>query len=283
MRTILIVTLLIGLGSLTVKSQEVSNVKSRSLNDKIEITYLLSGVSFDQDVTVSLYISQDNGKPFQGPLKEVSGNIGKGIRNGQQTIIWDALKEMPFYQEDLVFEVRTKVEPVSKKPDWMIAAVGNNITPFGLRFGTLRRLGWYIECRSNRYPVETAAYTYSEGQITDFNQPGYFLLNQENHFSAYSVLAGINYQPVRDMFLYAGAGYGKESFLIGMDEFSYTRDQLIRHSQARHKEISYEGVEIDAGIMTRFSILIVSAGITTIDFKTLYWTAGIGLSLGKKN
>jgi hypothetical protein len=128
---------------------------------------------------------------------------------------------MPFYQKDWVFEIRTEVDPVSKKPSWMIPIVGNNLTPFGLRLGTLRRVGGYIEGRANRYLVETARYSYSNGRITDFNQPGYFKLNQDNHFSALSVIGGINYQPIKNVFIYAGAGYGKESFLIGVNEYTY--------------------------------------------------------------
>lgn len=71
-------------------AQNLTNAEFYQKETKVYITY-----SLDQNASfISLYVSTDGGKSFQGPLKMVTGDVGKGVKAGEsKLIVWDALEE----------------------------------------------------------------------------------------------------------------------------------------------------------------------------------------------
>lgn len=64
-------------------AQSIKNVKASLENNKIIICYDLSGGKFYNNYKISLYTSRDGGKTFEGPLQEVSGDVGEKSEGDQ--------------------------------------------------------------------------------------------------------------------------------------------------------------------------------------------------------
>ena len=82
---------------LSVQAQKVSNIRAEQRGQDIVVLYSLETTS---PCEVSLLLSQDNGTTWSGPLKNVSGDVGKNIFAGEKQIIWKVLEE----REQLVGE-----------------------------------------------------------------------------------------------------------------------------------------------------------------------------------
>jgi hypothetical protein len=245
--------------------------------DQIEVKYFVQGLKFNKSFNVSLYYSIDKGQNYVGPLMFVSGDAGSGIKNGMHAITWDALKEIDFLEKDLIFDVRGGLVEQKIEKSLFVSYVGNSTTYLGLRVGSIGKIGWYIEGRMNLLGFETSNYDYENGLVKDYNKPGYYEFNGNNGYSALFAGGGVTYQAARDLFIFVGAGYGKENYLYEIDDFSYENDAKTGTSYIKDPD-SNEGVEVDAGIIYRFRKLLLTGGAATINFNTMNWTAGIGYS-----
>ncbi|MGM9831012.1 MAG: formylglycine-generating enzyme family protein [Paludibacteraceae bacterium] len=76
------------LGSLFCYAQKVSNVQFEQVNSKVKITY-----SLDKQADIAVSVSEDGGKTWSQPLSHVSGDVGKQVRAGNNTVYWDALAD----------------------------------------------------------------------------------------------------------------------------------------------------------------------------------------------
>jgi hypothetical protein len=278
MNRIYLVVLLLGL-QVSLTGQNVQILRTQAVGEQIEINYAITNVGLYQSITAELFVSFDGGESFIGPLKEVVGDLGPGLKNGRHLLKWDALREIPFTNEELVFEIRLDVQDIPDRKAFMVSITGNQLTPIGLRIGQLGRVGWYLEGRCGMHPFLEPSFTYSNSEIIDFNQPGYLVLNQNNHFAAWSVIGGLTLQPAWNLFVYAGAGYGRQDYLLGVNEHAYDGDRLIRQSYALYKEESQHGIEMDTGLIYRIGKVVLSAGAFSINFRTIFWNVGIGVAL----
>ena len=104
--------------------QSVTQIKPKLKGDKLVVEYNITGAKFYQEFNVYLYVSRDQGKTFEGPLKEVSGDVGKGIGSGSHSITWEVMKEMPFSNEELVFDVRCATHRQASKKIILCAICG---------------------------------------------------------------------------------------------------------------------------------------------------------------
>lgn len=69
-------------------AQTVTDVHFEQVNKQVKITYTL-----DEQADISVSISEDGGKTWHAPLKQVSGDVGKQVQPGSKTIYWDVLAE----------------------------------------------------------------------------------------------------------------------------------------------------------------------------------------------
>ena len=241
--------------------------------------YTVHGLKFNQSLNISLYYSTDKGQSFTGPVTAVIGDASKDIRNGNHQIIWDALKEVPFTQQDLVFDVRGELIEEKIEKSFFVSYTGNTTTYLGLRIGMIGKIGWYAEGRMNLQGFSKSSYDYENGLVKNYDKPGYYQFNGNNGYSALFAGGGATYQAAKNLFINAGAGYGKENYLYGIDDYSYENEAKTGTAFVKDPDYSNEGVEADAGIMYRFHKLIITGGAATINFKTINWTAGIGFCL----
>jgi len=84
----------------SVFSQNVTDVESQQVGNKIEITY-----SLDKEANIEIQVSENNGGSFKTILN-VSGDVGKNISAGCKKIVWDVLDERDKLQgNEIVFKV----------------------------------------------------------------------------------------------------------------------------------------------------------------------------------
>ena len=86
-----VISLLIIVLPIFIYAQEVSNIQATQQAKNVIITYDLSG---EDKYEVEIFFTIDDGKTWQGPLKQVTGNVGKKQVEGfNKQIIWDVLAE----------------------------------------------------------------------------------------------------------------------------------------------------------------------------------------------
>lgn len=277
-KTIFLFTLLSVL-SLPLLAQSVRNIHVWVTGDKINVGYVISGLKYYQNISqIDFYVSRDEGKTFEGPLKQISGDIGAGLRNGKYVMVWDVLKEMPLTDEELVFDVRLTVTEKPRKKSFMISLTGNTTTPLGLRIGQLGKIGWYAEFRASLSPFTTGSYTYKNETIPGYNKLGYYEFNGNKGFAAWSAIGGATFQTSWKVFFNIGGGFGVENYLYQIDEYSYETESKTGTTWVEDTDYSNIGFELDAGMILKFNKFIISGGATSINFKTINWTAGIGVA-----
>ena len=84
------------------KAQTVTDINVEVYGNKVIVNY-----SLDKTTDVELYVSVDGGATWEGPLKQVTGNVGKNVQPGSNSIIWDAIKERGgITGDDIRFDIR---------------------------------------------------------------------------------------------------------------------------------------------------------------------------------
>lgn len=278
MKKQILILLFLGL-ALTSSAQSVSDIQVRVSGDKILVGYTISGLKYYQDISsIDFYVSRDGGQTFEGPLKEISGDTGPGLRNGKYVMAWEVLREMPFTSEELVFDIRLSITEKERKKSFMISLVGNATTPLGLRIGQLGKIGWYAEFRSSLSPFTPTDYTYENKTIPGYDKPGYYEFNGNKGYSAWSAVGGVTFQAGWTVFFYVGVGYGVENYMYEIDEYTYEPDTKTGTAWVKDTEYSTSGFELDAGMILKFNKFIISGGATSINFKTINWLLSVGVA-----
>ena len=93
-------------------AQNITNVTTEAVGDKIVIRYDIDDPKRDHQFEVALYFSKDN---YTQTLRNVSGNgVGPTVSGGKErVIIWDVLKDEKELTGEYTFEVRALVKPVA--------------------------------------------------------------------------------------------------------------------------------------------------------------------------
>lgn len=72
----------------------VTNIRYHQEGKTVVVNYDLTGGEQGQKYTVKLFVSEDGGSTFKGPLLALTGAVGSGISAGySKQIIWDVLSE----------------------------------------------------------------------------------------------------------------------------------------------------------------------------------------------
>lgn len=260
------------------QAQNINKVQAVDEGRFIKVSYVVSGLKFNESLITSLYISTDGGNTYLGPMKEVTGQTGKGIRNGYHEIFWDARKELPFAEAELVFDVRGVLEVEVIRKRFFSSLTGNPITPIGLRFGQLGKTGWYVEARSSLSPMQDIKFDFKDNHVVDYDEPGYYKFSDYHGYSSIALLGGLTLQAGRSVFFNFGIGYALEDCLFQIEEYTYDSNTMEGKSYVRDLSNSYSGFELDAGMILRFNHLLISGTATYLNLSKLGWTAGVGIS-----
>jgi uncharacterized protein (TIGR02145 family) len=105
---LLVLYLTIFLFGKTVYAQKVSNITFHQEQSTIIVSYDLETKI---PCKVSLYVSTNDGKTWEGPLVKVIGDVGAKITSGSKGITWNVLEEFEELRGDkIMFQVRASGE-----------------------------------------------------------------------------------------------------------------------------------------------------------------------------
>ncbi len=86
-------------------AQEITNVTSKQIGEKLTIGYDIIGEKLGQQFDVTPMYSVDAGKTFL-PMKSVMGNTGANVPGGKnQIIVWDVLKDLKELDGSVMFKI----------------------------------------------------------------------------------------------------------------------------------------------------------------------------------
>jgi hypothetical protein len=88
-------------------AQQVNNVEASQQGQNIVVTYDLKT---EQPCTINLFISTNDGNTWEGPLKQVQGQVGSNIKRGKKSITFLVLNELNELRGD---NIRFKVDAVA--------------------------------------------------------------------------------------------------------------------------------------------------------------------------
>lgn len=202
MKRVLLLFAALGL-FLTGYSQTVENIRVKSENDLIVITYRIGGSTIYQKYNVTLTCSMDGGPRFEP--KTLEGDFGRGIAGGKSinTIYWDVFQDLDevgnaefFIKVDLVSDETPMVAVPANEPDrdqvressmnqgvneqgrkketfdrkYYFGYNGSIESPYGISFGGVRNWGFYASIRMGYYADtwETDVWVTPVGGLTKY-------------------------------------------------------------------------------------------------------------------
>ena len=270
-----------------IQAQEVNNVQFyQGSNNTIIVKYKITGGKFYQNYDVTLYVSNDDGKSFQGPLKSVTGDVGKNIHRGSHIITWDVFKDVASLNGDILFDIRATIseEKIIKKFFFAYTcniSVSNGAfhSPFGLQTGMLGKTGWYVSCRLNKDFLTNGSYNYiyENDAVIGFDGQGYYVFEGAEYKPRLSLTGGLIFQPARKFFLYMGAGYGSKALLWNAARLSYENDALLESFNVKLNGYSVSGIEAETGFIFKANKMLFSLGYSSLNFKYSFVNMGVGL------
>jgi hypothetical protein len=165
-----ILILLIGVVSLKVSGQQITNINASLMNEStVRVNYDLQGEVSGQLFRVYLYSSVDQ---YSLPLEYVDGYVGDDIEAGLNKFIdWDISKELVAFDGELAFEVRATLTftPISVAfPDK--TKIGRGKQHEISWNGTNARENVDIQLFRNGAKVQTIAHTINDGSY-DWDVP----------------------------------------------------------------------------------------------------------------
>ncbi|MEI6749709.1 MAG: hypothetical protein WCM93_11170 [Bacteroidota bacterium] len=112
--------------STSVYGQSVTNIQATQDEKKIIITYDLSG-SRSQLFSVKLFVSEDGGFSWKGPLRAVTGDVGSGVNAwNSKKIIWDVISEPDIDHikgDQIVFKVAAEPQYFHRETALLYSAI----------------------------------------------------------------------------------------------------------------------------------------------------------------
>ena len=275
-KTLILLIILMGI-SFCLKAQKVKNIEPIRQGNTIVVNYEITDAKFNQKFDVSLYVSRDGGKTFEGPMQSVTGDVGKGIRDGEHRIIWDVFKDVHSLDGNIVFDVKARVIEEKVPKEFMVSYMGSLDAPLGVTVGQLGKTGWYASVKTGT-KFSSPEYSYGgETWSPGFTEAQYYEFNTTEKIRRLSVTGGFTWQLGRNFFMYTGAGYGMKDLLWQMEIYEYGGSQTDEE-YVQHPDYSYSGVEAEAGFILRMGSLLLEAGATTVNFEYTNVTLGVGVA-----
>ena len=265
-----------------IHSQEVKNINFEVKENLINIDYVLTGSKYVQVFDVSIYVSFDSGNNFQGPLKSVSGDVGKGIKSGSNRIVWDFYKDVIALEGNIVFKI---VANVKNQKHYFLHYSGNyslrdvNFSaPFGLSFGQLGKIGWYVSARINTTSFANSDFDFNGTDIIDYDKTLYYEFDNNYKYPSLEAFGGITFHLFREVFAYGGVGYGYQKYYWHINEYDYMDNSLKDESYLDYTDYSVSGIAAEAGIIVRAKSFSFNIGYSALDFSYSNIVFGIGLN-----
>lgn len=250
-------------------SNEEMRLSMRSLMNKCLNCLNVKATENDVDAIsqLILYYQKGIGTPENDELALYWQNYKENLSRPQEppTVAPDTILVMPEKRERMKF---------------LVAYTYSIEAPFGVRVGGVgKRLGWYVQVKSNISFQNSTANCDSKGEILSFadNQSSY-QANGKNKTNTLSGTVGMIIKCTSWLHASVGLGYGHRNLLHQFTTYSYDdmRDQQL--IWCKNTDASYKGIAAEADVL--FNVagpLFVGVGVNTINFKYVDLNASIGV------
>lgn len=270
--------ILLSIFSLPLWAENVTNIRVRQEGKSIIVTYDLNKKS----VVRLMMKSGNDGEYIE--LKAITGDIGKGIKEGKnRKIVWKPLEENEsFIAQNVQFKVDAQTyyeyyTQNAKIKTLVIGEVGYSVVPqlnYGIMIGQMYKgVGWYVSGRSNFQFNIDSELSCEQGGLVDGLEAFY---NGEKLTSSFIVDGGllVNFlewsnvtkNKFNTLGAYLGLGYGKRELF-----WQTTDGQWIKYLPT-----SSSGISTSIGLFGSVYGVTMSVGVSTIAFKYAELSIGIG-------
>lgn len=268
------------LAYLPATAQSVANVRTSfdQSSQLMLIYYDLKGLNYKKEIMIIPQIV--SGDTSLAPIKSLSGDFGWRNQGGKNNlIIWDNFKDGVNSLDAVKIELKTELRNATIPHFWSLALHGSNSAPFGVKMTRLSPIGFFAGFRMGRLPP---AYRYSADNtgVIDYFESGVYEIGSEQRRVSYAITAGPVYQLTRNVYAYAGAGYGAEQVFWRYQSFNL-KMELIGSDWALNNNFDRKGIIADAGAEVRIGRLVLDLGLSTIRFKSFQIIGGVGMPLSK--
>lgn len=261
-------------------AQKVTEVGFSQEGQNIIIRYNLTGVKYYQAVNISVYVSVDGGKAYNGPLTKVEGDAGLNITPGtNKKIVWDVFEEIPDFGGQVSFEVRAVVNEEKIKRNIYAGYKGSYLAPAGMVVGITGKTGFYLSARTDLFYLKNINTNYYSSYgviIQDYKEPGYYTFTSNYRTQRFSITGGITFMLTRNLSFYAGGGYSVNDVLWEIAQFDYN-DVNTGKKWVKNEEISYSFPEAETGLWVKIKPFFVSAGVSVCGDKWIDGTLSAGI------
>lgn len=197
-----------------------------------------------------------------------TGDFGLTKKSGSKQVIYkitnSAAEELS--GKEISFNIKIRNKDVFKTCYFALPnlSITKNYVGYGITVGCVRKVGGYLKFNSNFKKVTEAYSCDSSGQIAD---GGYIWTTGAIKKTGLSALGGVLFRAHKYIYPFFGAGYGYRNVYWGdaMGEWAKVTDY------------SHNGLAAEIGLMFKFGPVAISAGASTIMFKTVSAEVGIGV------
>ena len=266
-------------------AQNITNVTSEQEGCKIVVRYKISKAKFNQKFNVLLYVSFDGGKTFQGPMKSVTGNVFKEVKEGANQMVWNPFNDVTSMDGDVVFDVKAEIINQKVEKHFFIHYTGSYslrnsgyTAPFGISIGQIGKVGWYISARMNRNAFKSSAYDFNGNNVVDYGKALYYEYDNDYKYPSFEALAGITAQIRWNIFLYGGVGYAYQKYYGHINEYDFVTNDLQSDSYIDYIDYSASGIAAEGGVIIRAKSLSFNVGYSTLNFSYSNIVFGVGLN-----
>lgn len=267
-------------------SQTISNVHSEINADIITIHYSLLSAKFNQKFDVSLFVSFDGGKTFQGPMKTVRGDVGTNVKSGTNKIYWNPYSDVNSLDGDIVFDVRAIIMEEKVKRHFFIHYTGNYSfqnknysAPMGISIGIIGKVGFYLSGRINSDGLKSAQYKYDGKDIANYDKVLYYEFDNKYLYPSLEITGGLTFQLGWNANMYIGMGYGYHKYFFQINEYNYATNNIESKSYVEYSEYTKSGIDAEIGLIFRAHAVSFSIGCSTLKFNCSNIVFGIGVNI----
>lgn len=270
------------LAYLPATTQTVENIRDTLDQSKqlVYIYYDLKGLNYKKEIKITPYIESANGTLTA--MQSLSGDFGWVNKGGKNKVVtWDPFKDgITSFDSVQIKVISSEVRDATIPRFRGIMLHGSNSAPFGLKYLQLGGVGFFAGFRMGNLPPSYNYTVTDAGVIDDYPNTGVYEISDEERVAGYAITAGPTFQVGRNVFVYAGAGYGVEQLFWEYEAYDLDKTPL-GSEWALNESVDSKGVAVDAGIILRFGRILLDVGGGTIQFKSYQIIGGIGIVLGK--
>lgn len=262
-------------------AQTVKNLRTNFDQSKqlMLIQYDLEGLTYKQEAVV--VPSFTSGDTAHIAMKNLSGDYGVISRGGKnKLVVWDPLRDGLNGLKDVQVTLKTTVRDAVIPSYWGLELQGSNSAPFGVRLLQLSQLGFFGGIRVGSIAPSYDYIVSNDGKL-NYVESGIYEIGNKRRLAGYAITGGLLWQLTRNAYAYLGGGWGAEQLFWEYQVYNLDYD-LIDSDWALNENINRKGITVDVGAVFHVKRMLFDLGLSTIQFKSIQITAGLGFSFLNK-